>query len=134
MTDKTETRNALFQVILSNGFPGLRICSAFGVGIPTFSDTWTGATALRTLNVYLKTTPECERLRSICPNLRRLTTYNSSNSHILTGIVFPFFNVREERMHDILGNLIVDDVQYSMLKLVTYAYVQEKKKLTLVLI
>lgn len=134
MTDKTETRNALFQVIFSNGFPRLRICSVFSVGTTTFNDTWTGATALSTVNLCLGTTPDCERLRSICPNLRRLTTYNFSITHILRGILFRFFNVRKERMYDILGNLIVDDIQYSMLKLVTYVYVQEKKKLTLVLI
>jgi hypothetical protein len=65
-------------VILSNGFPRLRICTAFDIGALAFNTTWTGSSALHTLNLNLKTTFDCEQLRSVCPQLRRLTTYESS--------------------------------------------------------
>ena len=73
-----ETIENLFETILSNGFPRLRICTAFDIEPLDFSNTWTGSSNLRALNLNLKTEHDCQQLRSICPQLRRLTTYSSS--------------------------------------------------------
>ncbi len=80
MTDGTTITNNLLQVLLSNGFPRLRICKVFDIGDVRFSDTWTGSSTLHTLNLFLSgnffikdPTPQ-ELILSICPRLRQLTT------------------------------------------------------------
>ena len=71
--------NKLFQVILSNGFPYLRICTASDIGEPMgFSTTWTGSSSLRALNLNMARTADAEQLQSICPLLRRFTMYDST--------------------------------------------------------
>jgi hypothetical protein len=90
MNGDTETINNLFQVILSNGFPRLRICLAFDIGALSFNNTWIGSPVLHTLNLNMKTTYDYEQLRSVCPHLRRLTTYESSVIDPITGIIFLF--------------------------------------------
>ncbi len=76
VTNKTTIKDNLLQVLLSNGFPRLRICKAFDIGGVDFSDTWTGSDTLYTLNVFMRNSVHQEKLRSICPRLHRLTTNN----------------------------------------------------------
>lgn len=78
ISDDIRSVNRLFQVILSDGFPRLRICKGFRIGTLTFSETWKGSPSLRILNLNLQTTTDCDQLRSICPQLYRLTTDDSS--------------------------------------------------------
>jgi hypothetical protein len=85
-----ETINNLFQIILSNGFPRLRICTALDIGTLSFSNTWTGSPALRTLNLVMKTKSDYDQLHSICPHLHRLTTHNSSIDDTQIGTSFLF--------------------------------------------
>ncbi len=66
----------LLQVLLSNGFPRLRICKVFDIGGVDFSDTWTGSPTLHTLNLSMRNSVHHEQIRSICPGIRRLTTDN----------------------------------------------------------
>ncbi len=75
MTNKITIKDNLLQVLLSNGFPRLRICTTFDIGFSTtFSDTWTGSPTLHTLNLTIRDPVHQEKLRSLCPRLRRLTT------------------------------------------------------------
>ncbi len=79
--------NKLFQVILSNGFPHLRICTTSDIGgSMASSETWTGSSSLRALNLNMATSADAEQLQSICPLLRRLTTYESTMGNPKTGI------------------------------------------------
>jgi hypothetical protein len=48
------------------------------IGTLTFSDTWTGSSKLRILNLPMETKHDCEQLRSVLPHLRQLTTHDSS--------------------------------------------------------
>ena len=90
MNGDTETIINLFQIILSNGFPRLRICAAFDIGALVFSDKWLGSPALHILNLNMKTMHDHEQLHSVCPHLRQLTTYESPGIDPTPGIVFPF--------------------------------------------
>ena len=69
-SDKSEHIRRLFERILSNGFPRLRICTTIGINAIERSETWTGSPALRTLILNLRTLSDCEYIRSLCPNLR----------------------------------------------------------------
>ncbi len=71
--------NQLFQMILSNSFPRLRICTAIGIEALNSNETWTGAPAIRLLLLSGQTPLINERLRSACPNLRLLKS--SSDAH-----------------------------------------------------
>ncbi len=65
----------LFQIILSNGFPQLRLCTAVGIAPLKANDTWSPSPALRSLHLDMKTANDYEQLIHICPNLRRFTSY-----------------------------------------------------------
>ncbi|CAF4997072.1 unnamed protein product [Rotaria sp. Silwood1] len=67
----------LFQVILSNGFPRLRICTVMDIGSVPFNDEWTGSLNLQILNVEMKTNKDEEKLRLKLPYVRQLTTHDS---------------------------------------------------------
>ncbi len=60
----------LFQVILSNGFPRLRICAAVGIGSLNSSETWTTSPALRRLKLDPQVSYVHEQILAVCPNLR----------------------------------------------------------------
>ena len=72
----------LFRMILSNGFPRLRICTAVGIIPLTSSEAWTGSPALQYLHLDVQPQLDQERLRAVCPGLRRFTDTQSllSNS------------------------------------------------------
>jgi hypothetical protein len=76
VTNNTTIKDNLLQVLLSNGFLRLRICKAFDIGGVVFSDTWTGSDGLHTLNLWMRNPVHHEQIRSICPQLHRLTTDN----------------------------------------------------------
>jgi hypothetical protein len=76
VTNKTTIKDNVLQVLLSNGFPRLRIYKAFDIGFVGFNNTWTGSDTLHTLNLFMRNTVDQEKLRSICPRLHRLTTDN----------------------------------------------------------
>jgi len=86
-----ESINNLLEVILSNGFPRLRICTAFHIGCFEYNNAWTGSSTLRILNLHLKTTTDSDQLRSVCSQLRQLTTYDSSMGNPREGI-YCFFS------------------------------------------
>jgi hypothetical protein len=83
--EDTKIISDLFQVILSNGFPRLRICTALDIGSVAFSDTWTGSPLLHTLNLKMQTDQDEEKLRSKFSYMRQLTTYEDSSIDISTG-------------------------------------------------
>jgi hypothetical protein len=70
-----ETINNLFQVILSNDFPRLRMCTAVRIGALVQNGRWTGSDALRSLHLDIETRDDYEKLRSICPHLKRFTSF-----------------------------------------------------------
>jgi len=72
--------NNLFQVILSNGFPRLRICTTAGIESLESSETWTGSPILRVLVLDVRTPLAYEKLRSVCPNLRHFKSHSLSLS------------------------------------------------------
>lgn len=97
MINKKETINDLLQVLFSNGFPRLRICTIFDIGFSVcFNDTWTGSPTLRTLNLYMRELLDREQLRSVCPRLRRLTTKRFSLDEPLKGKSFVFENLSKD--------------------------------------
>ncbi len=73
MLDKANAINNLFQVILSNGFPRLRICTATGIGSLDASETWTGSPTLRLLVLDGEIPLTYGQIRSLYPNLRQPT-------------------------------------------------------------
>lgn len=73
IVENQQAINDLFQVILSNGFPRLRICTAARIGTFAFDETWTGSPTLRTLQLDV-TTDASQLLLSMCPNLRRFAS------------------------------------------------------------
>jgi hypothetical protein len=83
--DDTKTKSDLFQVILSNGFPRLRICTALDIGAVAFSDTWTGSPLLHTLNLKMQKDEDDEKLRSKFSYMRQLTTYEDSSIDMSIG-------------------------------------------------
>ncbi|CAF0752962.1 unnamed protein product [Adineta steineri] len=62
LNDRMEAISDLFQVILSNGFPQLRICTALDIGTVPFSDTWIGSSSLQMLNLKMETDQDYEKL------------------------------------------------------------------------
>jgi hypothetical protein len=76
------------KILLSNGFPRLRICTTLKMGFLVFNfhNTWAGSSTLRTLNLPMEKSHDCEQLRSICPGLRRLTTNRHSMDETSTYI------------------------------------------------
>lgn len=86
MSNSHETISNLLQIIFTNGFPRLEICTIFDIGIVVvFSDTWTGSPSLRIVNLYMPHSRHREQLRSICPRLRRLTSFRLSTNDPLQG-------------------------------------------------
>jgi hypothetical protein len=89
MTNSHETINNLLQIIFTNGFPRLEICTIFGIGlVVVFNNTWTGSPSLRIVNLYMPHPYHREQLRTICPQLRRLTSYRLSTNDPLQGNSF----------------------------------------------
>ncbi len=68
VNDYNETIDILFQVILSNGFSRLQICTTVGILPLVSSETWTKSSALH-LNM---------KDLFACPNLRRFISSSSS--------------------------------------------------------
>ena len=88
MTKRHERVNNLLQILLSNGFPRLQICIMFDTGIVSFQETWTGSSSLHTLNLFIPHPVHREQLRSICPQLCRLTNYRFSMNVPSTSTLF----------------------------------------------
>ncbi|CAF4208617.1 unnamed protein product, partial [Adineta steineri] len=78
----------LFQVILSNGFPQLRICTALDIGTVPFGDTWIGSSSLQILNLKMKTDQDYEKLLLKLPDGCQLTTYEKSSIDYTTRLSF----------------------------------------------
>ena len=84
----TDTMQHLFEVILSNGFSRLRICTAVGIGTLVASKTWSGSPVLRILHLDMETAHDYEQVHSVCPNLRRFTSFGCSPIRPSKGIVY----------------------------------------------
>jgi ubiquitin-protein ligase len=93
VTDERKTLKNLFEVILSNGFPRLRICTAAGIESLDESETWTGSPSLRILILDVRTPVAYEKLGSVCPNLRQFKSHSLSLS-----LSLPNFNGRSKRL------------------------------------
>ena len=91
----THTVRHLFEVILSNGFSRLRICTAVGIGTLAASGTWSGSPVLRILHLDMETTHDYEQLRSACPNLRRFTSFGLSGIHPSEDISKSMYAIRK---------------------------------------
>ena len=91
VTDRKQTEENFLQVLLSNVFPQLRICTILDMGFFSinFNNVWTGSATLRTLNLRMTTLDGPEKLRSLCPRLRRLTTNRLSIDDASEKIWFP---------------------------------------------
>ncbi len=70
LINKVNTISNLFQVILSNGFPRLRICRAIGIGSLDSNQIWTGSQSLHFLLLDGQTPLIYGLILSVCPNLR----------------------------------------------------------------
>ncbi len=70
LIDKVNTIRNLFQAILSNGFPRLRICTAAGIGSLDSNQIWTGSPGLHFLRLDGQTSLIYGQILSLCPNLR----------------------------------------------------------------
>jgi len=90
MTDVENTIKKLFKVILSNGFPRLKICTAVDIGTLDSSEIWTGSPALRILHLDMKTTHDYTKVHNACPNLRRFTSFGSQWIDPRIGTVLKF--------------------------------------------
>ncbi len=82
----------LFQVILSNDFPRLRICTTAGIEFLDSNEAWTGSPAIRCLILNVRTVVAYEQILFLCPNLRRF----NSDSHLpidlkIEGMIFFLF-------------------------------------------
>ncbi len=86
MNDDTKTISNLLEVILSNGFPRLRTCTAVDIPLLSSSETWSGSPALRFLHLDMKEANDYQQLLSICPNLRRFTSNSPASVGIIKGI------------------------------------------------
>ncbi|CAF4019717.1 unnamed protein product [Rotaria sordida] len=75
----------LLEVILSNGFPQLRVCTAIRIGTLSFSKRWKGSPSLHSLCLGMKTEHDQEQLRSACPNLRRFVNGRRSSIDLPKG-------------------------------------------------
>ncbi len=85
--------NDLFQLILSNGFPRLRLCTAVGIAPLATSDTWSRSPALRSLHLDMKSAYNYEQIFYLCPNLRRFTSYGYAWIDPQIGKVFFFTRI-----------------------------------------
>jgi hypothetical protein len=70
--------NDLFDVILSNGFPRLRICTIDEFLILRRNSAWTGCPSLRVLILDVIIPFDFEQIRSLCPNLRQIKRASES--------------------------------------------------------
>ena len=61
--------NDLFAIILSNGFPCLRICTATGIGVLEANENWTGSSTIRLLILDGQVPTVDEIIAGLCPNL-----------------------------------------------------------------
>lgn len=120
-SDKTETIKDFFQVILSNGFSRLRICTAVGVETLELNEAWTKSPSLRLLFVEKQVPLVDERFRFVCPNLRSLksnsTAISLSNNSIRNRrICTEFMKLKkwESEKKIILEYGLASDIQKSM--------------------
>ena len=90
-THATDTMQHLFEVILSNGFSQLRICTAVGIGTLVTSKTWSGSPVLRILHLDMETAHDYKQVHTVCPNLRRFTSFGYSSIHPLKGKGIVYF-------------------------------------------
>ncbi|CAM4833942.1 unnamed protein product [Rotaria magnacalcarata] len=74
-SDVEKAMDKLLKMLFSNGFPKLRIFTSIHIGAISSRETWSHAPNLRCVHLYLKQNKDYELLLSICPNLRRFTTY-----------------------------------------------------------
>lgn len=79
-SDKAKTTRDLFQVILSNGFPRLRICMAAGLDTLELNEAWRNSPSLRLLFVEKQAPLVDEHCCSVCPNLRPLKSHSAAIS------------------------------------------------------
>ncbi len=82
LVNKRKSLGDLFQVILSNGFPRLRICTATGIGSLDSNEIWTGSPALRHLILDVRTPLAYDKIRSVCSNLRQFQSASPSFSQL----------------------------------------------------
>ena len=95
-SDKAKTTRDLFQVILSNGFPRLRICMAAGLDTLELNEAWRNSPSLRLLFVEKQAPLVDEHCCSVCPNLRPLNSHSAA-------ISLSYNSFRHKRIcHDII--------------------------------
>ena len=63
-------------MILSNGFPQLRVCTVVGFDSLTPNSIWRGCPSLRILILDLRVPFDEEQIRSLCPNLRQYNRHS----------------------------------------------------------
>lgn len=91
-TTANEIVSGLFEVILSNGFPQLRICTGVNIKTLVSSNKWKESPALLTLHLDMETVNDYEQLLSACPRLRRFTSYQRSWVDLPKSKVSYFFH------------------------------------------
>lgn len=91
MADKRRSLDDLFQVILSNGFPRLRICTAVGFDSLSPNNTWSGSPSLRVFILDLRTPFDDGHIRSLCPNLRDYEPSHQCTLDFDLGMMMSFF-------------------------------------------
>lgn len=70
VTEKAKTINDLFEIVLSNSFPLLRICTAVGIEPLDLNEKWTGSPSIRHLILDGQTSVVYEKLNVLYSNLR----------------------------------------------------------------
>jgi hypothetical protein len=86
--EKSTTINDLFDIILCDGFPQLRTCTAVGIEPLKINEMWTGSSVIRHLILDGQTTLIYGILDSLCPNLHRSSSFVQTSSPLLISISF----------------------------------------------
>ena len=66
------------EILLSNGFSRLRVCTILDVGTISFNEKWTGTPSLKILNIAMATNEDKVKLQAMFPYVRHLTTHEYS--------------------------------------------------------
>ncbi len=92
LSDQTKSQNDLFQLVLSNGFPRLRICTVIGIEALNPNETWTGSPALRVFILTARTPLPYDQIRSLCPNLRQFKRASNLQTDLPIGMILFYLS------------------------------------------
>ncbi|CAF1289680.1 unnamed protein product [Adineta ricciae] len=76
--DKLKVISDLLEILLSNGFSRLRICTILDIGTVPFNEKWTGTPSLKILNVAMATNEDKVKFQARFRYVRHLTTQEYS--------------------------------------------------------